>query len=349
MRSILCFLALAFLVAPTASAQTATSGPTTQAVIAVHGGAGTILRERMTPESDAAIRAALEAALRAGYDILQAGGSAVDAVEGAVVLLEDDPLFNAGRGAVLTADGRAELDAAVMRGDGPGAGAVAGLRRVRNPIRAARAVMEHSPHVFMIGDGAEEFALTHGLAFVPNSYFITPSRLQALENVQRAERESEASSNASPIAEPWQMMGTVGAVAVDADGLLAAATSTGGMTNKRFGRVGDVPVIGAGTYADNQTCAVSATGHGEYFIRGVVAHDVAARMRYAGESLDAAAQGVVHHTLVEAGGSGGVIAIDRAGNVSMPHNSPGMYRGYITAQGQVHIYIFADEGGPGME
>lgn len=330
-------LLAAFLLALPAVAQ---SPSASRAVLVVHGGAGVIERGSMTPEREAAYRAQLEAALRAGYAVWQAGGSALDMVVAAVVPLEDSELFNAGRGAVLTSEGRAELDASVMRGDTREAGAVAGVTRIRNPILAARAVMERSPHVMMIGSGAEAFVEPLGVVeFVENEYFITEQRREALRRIQ--ERERSQGGTAVP-RDPEARSGTVGAVARDRNGHLAAATSTGGMMNKRYGRVGDSPIIGAGTYADDATCAVSATGHGEYFIRLAVAHEIAARMRHRGESLQAAADAVIHGELTRLGGTGGVIAIDREGRVAMPFNTPGMFRGVITEDGTVTVEIYRD-------
>lgn len=307
--------------------------PRSRIAIALHGGAGVISREQLGPDGGAIYRAGLGEALDAGYAVLEAGGSSLDAVTAAVRVLEDNPLFNAGRGAVLAHDGHAELDASIMDGRSLAAGAVTGLRHVRNPIDLARRVMEDSPHVFLSGAGAEEFALEQGLAFVPNEYFVTPARQRQLERVLqgRAQPRNELSG-----------LGTVGAVAVDAQGNLAAATSTGGMTNKRWGRIGDSPVIGAGTYANNASCAVSATGHGEHFIRSVVAHDICALMEYRGWSLDRAAREVVMGKLVQRGGEGGVVAVDAQGNVVMVYNSPGMFRATRDASGRREIAIHED-------
>lgn len=314
--------------------------------IAVHGGAGTISRDAMTPEREREYHAALRAALEAGHAVLKAGGTSLDAVTEAVRLLEDEPLFNAGRGAVFTAEGKNELDAAIMDGATLDAGAVAAVTRVRNPVLLARAVMAHSPHVLLIGEGAEAFAGEQGIAFTDPEWFYTDERWQQLQRAKRAERADEAAwerpSGRDMVGTAAAAMGTVGAVALDRHGNLAAATSTGGMTNKRWGRVGDVPVIGAGTYAENATAAISATGHGEYFIRSVVAHEIAARMRLAGRPLAQAADEVVMQLLVERGGSGGVIAVDRAGNLALPFNSSGMYRGWMKADGEVHTAIFKD-------
>jgi L-asparaginase / beta-aspartyl-peptidase len=323
---------------------TARIGPPTAAtgggapVIVVHGGAGTILRERMHPDTEARIRAALEASLRAGHAILAAGGTALDAVEAAVRVLEDAPDFNAGRGAVFNAQGVNELDAAIMDGRTLMAGAVAGVTRVRNPVTLARRVMDSSPHVFMAGEGAEAFGRERGVEFVDPSYFHTPARWEALERARQAEQRRSGGDDIHLAVR----FGTVGAVALDLHGDLAAATSTGGTTNKRFGRIGDAPVIGAGTYANNRVCAISATGAGEYFIRNVVAHDICARSLYYGIPLRDAADAVVMQTLVEQNGDGGVIAVDPAGVVSMPFNTPGMYRGHMGPDGRAVVALYRD-------
>jgi len=316
----------------------------------IHGGAGTISRANMTPELEAQYHAALERALQAGHRILAEGGTSLDAVEAAVRLLEDEPLFNAGRGAVFTSEGRNELDAAIMDGRTLAAGAIAGVTRVKNPISLARLVMEQSPHVMMIKEGAEVFGREHNVEFVPENYFFTEQRWNALIRALEAEgrpapqRPTGVTSGDAETGiddDPEHKFGTVGAVALDRHGNLAAATSTGGMTNKRFGRVGDVPVIGGGTYA-NQRCAVSATGHGEFFIRNVVAHDICARMEYQNISLERAASDVVMTRLVQQGGDGGIIAMDAQGNYTMPFNSTGMYRGYVGPDGRTQTAIFRD-------
>lgn len=306
-------------------------------VIAVHGGAGTIERDSVSPEREAAYHAALETALRAGWTVLDAGGSALDAVTAAVRVMEDEPLFNAGRGAVFTSDGRNELDAAIMDGRTRNAGAVAGITRIRNPIDLARAVMEHSRHVMMIGEGAETYAAELGFEFVDAGWFRTEHRWRQLERVRGAERDQGAAAWSREDA-----YGTVGAVARDRHGDLAAATSTGGLTNKRWGRVGDVPVVGAGTYADNRSAAISATGHGESFIRAVAAHEIAARVRLQGTPLAAAARSVLEDEVGFFGGDGGVIGVDRHGNVALEFSSSGMYRGYMTSEGDVFTAIFAE-------
>lgn len=291
--------------------------------IVIHGGAGTIRQSDLTPELEAEYLQALNTALDAGETVLKSGGTAAEAVEKAIVVLEDSPLFNAGRGAVFTHDGRNELDASVMDGATQKAGAVAGVTIVKNPIRAALAVMQESQHVLLTGKGAEEFAAAQQLDTVSNAYFFTQKRWDSLKKIQAEEEKTGLLPERTD-----SKFGTVGCVALDQQGNLFAGTSTGGMTNKRWGRVGDSPIIGAGTYADNATCGVSCTGHGEFFIRYAVAYDVAARMAYLGEGVEAAADFVVNKKLVEKGGEGGLIALDTLGNVAMPFNSEGMYRGY---------------------
>lgn len=296
--------------------------------LAIHGGAGTILKENMTPELETAYLEALDSALTIGEAILDKGGTAMDAVEQVIVFMEDSPLFNAGKGAVLTYEGTVELDASVMDGATQLAGAVGGVRIVRNPVRAARAVMERSPHVFLAGAGADEFAVEQGLDTVPNSYFITERRLNSW-------LEKHPDRAPTPV-------GTVGCVALDRSGNLAAGTSTGGMQDKRYNRIGDSPVIGAGTYADNATCAVSCTGHGEYFIRYAVAYDLSARMAYLKEDVQTAAGEIIMKRLPEKGGTGGLIAVDGKGRIAMPFNTPGMYRGYARP-GERYKAIYRDE------
>lgn len=302
--------------------------------IAIHGGAGVISRASMTPDAERAYRADLERALDAGYAVLEKGGASLDAVVAAVKVLEDSPLFNAGKGAVFNHEGINELDASIMDGATEKAGAVAGLRHVKNPIELARLVMEHSPHVMLAGEGAEEFALEQGMTLVPGTYFYTERRWQQLEDAQKAER------TASVPKEDIGFFSTVGAVAHDRNGNLAAATSTGGMTNKRWGRVGDSPIIGAGTYADNDSCAVSATGSGEYFIRAVVAHEICARVRLSGVTAAQAAQDVIQGKLKEIGGDGGVIVVDRQGALSLEFNTEGMFRGARDSNGRREVAIF---------
>ncbi|MDX1454522.1 MAG: isoaspartyl peptidase/L-asparaginase [Gammaproteobacteria bacterium] len=315
--------------------------------LAIHGGAGTILRKDMTPERDAEYRAALNAALDAGWHVLDGGGSSLDAVEAAILVMEDSPLFNAGKGAVFTCAGTNELDAAIMDGRNRNAGAVTGVKAVRNPILLARRVMEESPHVLLSGAGAESWGRAHGIDMVDPAYFFTERRWQALKSVQARQGSNGCIDDAAVLAgDDPRAFGTVGAVALDADGNLAAATSSGGMTNKRFGRIGDVPLVGAGTYADNRTAAISATGHGEYFIRAVVAHDIAARMAYKGDSLESAARATIHDNMGKVGdatGTGGVIAVDARGNIVFDFNSEGMYRGFIHSSGYRGTAIYGDE------
>jgi beta-aspartyl-peptidase (threonine type) len=314
--------------------------------IAIHGGAGTILRSNMTPETEAAYRAKLEEALRTGYDLLQEGASSTDAVVATIQVMEASPLFNSAVGAVYTADRTHELDASIMDGATRNAGAVAGVKTVKSPIALARLVMDKSVHVMLSGEGAAEFARQNGLEEVDNSYFDTERRLEQLERAQARERGTAEADlpPMKPLLSPGaDRFGTVGCVALDSDGNLAAGTSTGGMTNKRFGRIGDSPVIGAGTYADNETVAISSTGWGEYFIRGVIAHDIASRIGYLGEDVGTAARTVIMDKLTEMGGTGGVIAMDGRGNVAMPFNTEGMYRGTIDAEGRLSIAIYGDE------
>jgi isoaspartyl peptidase/L-asparaginase-like protein (Ntn-hydrolase superfamily) len=296
--------------------------------LAIHGGAGAIARAHMTPVRARQYRAALKAALAAGWRVLKTGGASLDAVCAAVVAMEDDPLFNAGRGAALNAAGDAELDASIMDGAALAAGAVAAVQRVRNPILLARAIMEKTPHVLLAGAAADRYARAQGLAMAPAKYFRTLKSEVALARVRHRQSGSES-----------DLHGTVGAVALDCNGNLAAATSTGGYTNKMAGRVGDSAVIGAGTYADNATCAVSCTGHGETFMRAVVAHDIAARMQYGGQSVQRAAMAALR-TVERSGVTGGVIAIDRRGAVAIAFNSAGMYRGYVSSGRRPSVAIY---------
>ncbi|MBX3267242.1 MAG: isoaspartyl peptidase/L-asparaginase [Acidobacteria bacterium] len=313
----------------------------------IHGGAGVISRGSLSPEREKEYRAKLEEAVLAGYKALQAGRSSLDAVEIAIRILEDSPLFNAGKGAVFTNEGKNELDASIMDGKTLGAGAVAGLTRVRNPITLARAVMEKSEHVMMVGAGAEKFAEQQKMELVDPKYFWTESRWNALQKILKEEKEKEEKSKDHgkliEAEKPANKFGTVGAVALDKDGNLAAGTSTGGMTNKRFGRVGDAPIIGAGTYANNATCAVSATGWGEFFIRLSVARDISSLMEYRAMTVQQAADLVIKTKLQKLGGDGGVIAIDKFGNIGVSFNSEGMYRAYINAEGKPVVEIYGAE------
>lgn len=306
--------------------------------LALHAGAGTISRDRMDPDTERRIRGTLEAALAAGHEVLSAGGSSLDAVVATVTLLEDSADFNAGRGAVFNAEGHHELDASIMSGADRSAGAVAGVRNVRNPILLARTVMTDSAHVMLMGEGAETFAREHGIAFEDDAYFHTDHRWRQLEDARAKNPAAHAVSES-----PDRWLSTVGAVALDRDGNLAAATSTGGTTNKRWGRVGDSPIIGAGTYADNRSCAVSATGHGEYFIRATVARDICSRVEYQGLSVAEAARVVVQQELVGMGGDGGIIAMDPAGNIALTFNTEGMYRASIEPDGRRFVGIYAEE------
>ena len=304
-------------------------------VLLIHGGAGVIRRD-LTPEKEKLVRADLEAALNAGYAVLKRGGNSLDAVTQAILVMENSPRFNAGKGAVFTHDGHNELDSAIMDGATLRAGAVAGVQHVKNPVLLARAVMEKSPHVMLTGDGAEAFAKTVGIELVDTSYFRTDQRWKEWQEALKAEAKNQHSSLGRSI-----HYGTVGAVALDSAGHLAAATSTGGMTDKRWGRVGDSPIIGAGTYA-NAHCAVSATGWGEYYIRTVAAHDICARMEYAKKPIAQAAKEVVMVVIPKLGGDGGVIALDADGNFATPFNTDGMYRGWVDRDGKIHVAILKD-------
>lgn len=295
-------------------------------VIVVHGGAGNIRKSEISEEKRKEYKQALSKALQKGSDILKMGGSAIDAVEAAIKTLEDSPLFNAGKGSVFTATGINELDASIMDGKDLNAGAVAGVNNIKNPISAARKVMENSKHVMLSGKGALEFAKTQKLEIVDSSYFYTQRSFDALKRVQAKEKIDKH--------------GTVGCVVLDSYGNLAAGTSTGGMTNKKYGRIGDSPIIGAGTYANNNTCAVSCTGHGEYFIRYAVAHDVSALVEYKSYSIKRATKELLHKKLKKANGEGGIIAVDKNGNISMDFNTPGMFRGYLKSNGEEEILMF---------
>lgn len=305
--------------------------------IVLHGGAGNgITRENFNEEKIAQYEEKMQEALMTGGAVLDTGGTATDAVVAVISILEDSPLFNAGKGAVFTYDEINEMDASIMRGSDLNAGAVAGVTTIKNPITAARAVMENSPHVMLSGKGAEEFASTQKLELVKPEYFQTDDRRRSL---QRYLKKQGAISDTS-----WQdsKMGTVGCVVLDSHGNLAAGTSTGGMTGKRYGRIGDSPIIGAGTYADNQTCAISCTGHGEYFIRYAVAHDVSARMAYGGASLEEAAETIIMEVLLEAGGDGGLIGVDKEGNVVMPFNTDGMFRAFLKEGEEPVVLMFGE-------
>ncbi|MDQ3320868.1 MAG: isoaspartyl peptidase/L-asparaginase [Acidobacteriota bacterium] len=355
MKKILSFLLIAIFIQLPISAQKGSfaeikqlqSPQTPKLGFMIHGGAGVIRRGDLSPEREKEYRAKLEEAVLAGYKALQSGKSGLDAIQAAINLMEDSPLFNAGKGAVFTADGKNELDAAIMEGKTMKAGAVAGLRRVKNPINLARAVMEKSPHVMMTGEGAEQFAKEQNIELVDEKYFFTQPRWDSLQKIIKQEEEKAKAAKAGKkvsgvdlLEEPQNKFGTVGAVALDKDGNLAAGTSTGGMTYKKFGRVGDVPIIGAGTFADNKTCAVSATGWGEFFIRLGVARDISAMMEYNGVPIQQAADKVIKEKLQNMGGDGGIIAIDRFGNMAVSFNSEGMYRAYIDQNGKPVVEIY---------
>jgi len=302
--------------------------------IVVHGGAGNMNPDNFTDEKEKAYKDKLSEALKAGAAILKSDGTAIDAVEAAINILEDSPLFNAGKGAVFNADGVNELDASIMDGKTLNAGAVANVKRIKNPISAARMVMEKSPHVMLISDGAEKFASEQGITLVEPEYFFTENRWESLQKAKEREKQK--------LEDETKKSGTVGCVALDMDGNIAAGTSTGGMTNKKYGRVGDSPIIGAGTYADNNSCGVSATGHGEFFIRNVVAYDIAARVKYKGESAEVAANDIVNNKLKAIGASGGVIVLDKNGNITMPFNTTGMFRGYKYPGEEPEVFIFQE-------
>lgn len=308
--------------------------------IAIHAGAGTMDKNEMDHKTEAQIRGVLLEAVQAGHHVLRLGGSSLDAVEAAVTRLENSPFFNAGRGAVFNADGKNEMDASIMDGSNLQAGAVAGVHNIRNPILLARKVMTASPHVMLMGEGAEIFAREQGIEFADDDYFFTERRWQQL---QQAKLQGEDISAAVDWQYPDRWLSTVGAVALDSHGNVAAATSTGGMTNKSYGRVGDSPIIGAGTYADNRSCAVSATGHGEYFIRATVARDICARVQFQGVSLQQAADAVVMDQLVKMGGTGGIISIDNKGNLALVFNTEGMYRASVDTTGEIQVSIYKDE------
>lgn len=313
--------------------------------IVIHGGAGTILKKNMTPEREAAYQAKLEEAIRVGYEILKNGGSSLDAVEKTINVMEDSPLFNAGKGAVFTNAETNELDASIMDGKTLNAGASAGTTNVRNPINLARTIMEKSEHVMLSGKGAETFAEEQGLTLVDPEYFFTENRFKSLQRIKDKEKKALDYDAKTAFYDPYikdSKYGTVGCAALDKNGNLAAGTSTGGMTNKRYGRIGDAPIIGSGTYANNATCAVSSTGWGEYFIRAQVAHDISAMMEYKGLSLKEASRIVIQDKLTDLGGTGGIIAVDKNGNMVMEFNTAGMYRATMNDQGELTIGIYKE-------
>ena len=307
-----------------------------QLAIVIHGGAGTILKKNMSDEKEKAIKLKLTEAIDAGYKVLTGGGTSTDAVIAAINIMENSPLFNAGIGAVYTKEGKHELDASIMRGNDLQAGAVAGVSHVKNPINAAKEVMLHSPHVLLSNLGADKFAKQQGLDIVDNSYFDTEFRYKQWQAIQHKKEVSLSED----LLKTDHKFGTVGAVAIDKDGTIAAGTSTGGMTNKAFGRIGDSPIIGAGTYADNRSCGISATGHGEFFIRYAVAHDICARVKYKNISLKQAANEVINHELKNAGGNGGIVGLDKEGKPVMIFNTRGMYRGFKTESSEVKVFIY---------
>ncbi|MBQ4836883.1 isoaspartyl peptidase/L-asparaginase family protein [Pseudoalteromonas luteoviolacea] len=341
MRTLTVLAALTLLTSINAKAQTQSANPV---AIAIHGGAGTIERSRFTPEQEQAYRAKLQEAVEAGYQILNQGGDSLDAITRAINILEDSPFFNAGKGAVYTYDGHHELDASIMDGKNRQAGAVSGVMHVKNPINLAREIMDNSVHVMLSGKGAETFAKQQGLELVNSQYFNTPHRYESLLRAKEKLKQQESGTKgyqAMHKALPQAFkMGTVGAVALDKNGNLAAGTSTGGMTAKRYGRIGDSPIIGAGTFADNASCAVSATGHGEYFIRYNVAADICARVSYQNISIEKAGKEVIFGPMYKAGGTGGVIIVDKKGNISMPFNTKGMYRASKSSHTPTYVGIF---------
>lgn len=345
-RTLMAVLAVLALILALAVACSRQAPRRSSFTLVIHGGAGNIARDRLSPQAATHTREVMTRALKAGYGILEKGGSSTDAVVAAINIMEDDPAFNAGKGAVFAADGRNELDAAIMDGNTRKAGAVTGVTHVRNPITLARAVMLHSRHVLLSDDGAEEFARLQGITLVPSAYFFTERRWQQLQQIKDREK-AKASTTADAYSVGWapfdRKFSTVGAVAMDRSGRITAGTSTGGLTNKKFGRVGDSPIIGAGTYADSRVCGVSATGTGEYFIRGVIAHDIAALVDYAGLPLRQAADRVIMKKLVEMGGDGGVIALGADGSVATPFNTTYMARGWVRDDGRVVIKLFHEE------
>ncbi len=327
------YLLLVFLVLWSCRQEETTPSAVPAYVLVIHGGAGALQKSEMTAEQDSQYRAMLHLALDAGEDILKNGGTSLDAITAAIRIMEDSPLFNAGKGAVFAHDGTNQMDASIMEGETLRAGAVGGVSQARNPILAARAVMEKTDHVLLTGSGADQFVLDAGLDTAGTDYFFTQRRWDSLQKILKREQQDSLSD---------QKFGTVGAVALDRNGLLVAGTSTGGMTNKRWNRLGDSPLIGAGTYADNRSCAVSCTGHGEYFIRYAVAHELASRMRHLGGDLQETATALLADELFPAGGTGGLIALDRHGQIAMPFTTEGMYRGF-TRPGERKVAIYGDE------
>lgn len=324
--------------------ETSTEQPTFGIVI--HGGAGTILKKNMTDSLETAYKEILEKAIRVGHKILEDGGDAMDAVTATINVMEDSPLFNAGKGAVFTHEETNELDASVMDGKTLNAGAVAGVTRIKNPIDLAREVMDNSDHVMLAGKGAEIFAETRGIALVDPEYFFTERRYNSLLRIKEQQKTQLDHDEKTAFVDPFikdSKFGTVGCAALDKNGNLAAGTSTGGMTNKRWNRIGDAPIIGAGTYANNASCAVSSTGWGEYFIRAMVAHDISALMEYKGMSVQDAARTVIHDKVGGLGGDGGIVAIDKDGNVAMEFNTAGMYRAHMNANGDLVIGIYKNQ------
>lgn len=335
------FLLVAIMLGMAASAATSAAAEDRPIVLVIHGGAGAMEPGRYTADEEAAYKAKLAEALEQGYAVLDGGGAALDAVEAAIMTLEDSPLFNAGKGAVFTRKGRNELDASIMDGATRNAGAVTGVTTVKNPIKLARAVMENSEHVMFAGKGAETFAQEQGLETVPHSYFYTEARWRAYQKALKAEKEKAKGQKESALSYDYKF-GTVGAAALDRNGDLAAGTSTGGMTLKRYGRVGDSPIIGAGTFADNSSCAVSSTGWGEFFIRLTIARDICAQVEYAGKSVGDAAHDVIHNRLQSLGGDGGVIVLGPDGDYAMEFNSAGMFRGVKREGEPPRISIYGD-------
>lgn len=319
---------------------------TSNFAIVIHGGAGTILKENMSDSLEAAYRSTLEEAVKVGHEILKNGGTALEAVTKTINVMEDSPLFNAGKGAVFTHEETNELDASIMDGSNLNAGAVSGVTHIKNPIDLAYEVMVNSDHVMLSGKGAEEFAKLRGFELVNPSYFYTENRFQSLQRIKEKEKTELDHDGKTAFTDPFikdSKFGTVGCVALDKHGNIAAGTSTGGMTNKRWNRIGDAPIIGAGTYANNATCGVSSTGWGEYFIRAMVAHDISAMMEYKGVSLQEAASEVIQKKVPALGGDGGIVALDKDGNISMEFNTAGMYRAYINTEGELFIGIYKDE------